>query len=64
MDTLLLEDKPTVETLVETAYRSGQPVAVKDGADDCLVVMTPAVFEHILFDTAVLNMTDRRAFRL
>ena len=63
MDTVLLENDFTVETLIQEAHRAGQPIAVKDGADECLVAMTPSVFERILFDTAVLNLTDRRELR-
>ena len=64
MDTLLLENYPTTESLVRETYKIGQPVAVSDGASECLVAMTPEVFERILFDTALLNLTDRETLRL
>ena len=63
MDTLLLENDPTVRELVQMAHREGMPVVVRDGEDECLIALTPAAFERILFDTAVLNLGDRKALR-
>ena len=63
MDTLLLENYPTTEALVQEAHRTGQPVVVGNGTDEVLVAMTPEVFERILFDTALLNLSDRETLR-
>ena len=63
MDTLLLENNPTVRELVQMAHREGMPVVVRDGEDECLIALTPEAFERILFDTTVLNLTDREVLR-
>ena len=63
MYTLLLENDLTVRELVQIVHREGMPVAVRDGEDECLVALTPAAFERILFDTAMLNLTDREVLR-
>ena len=63
MDTLLLENNPTVRELVQMTHREGMPVVVRDGEDECLIALTPAAFERILFDTGVLNLADREALR-
>ena len=63
MDTLLLDDDCTVRELVQAAHRTGMPIAVRDGADECLIALTPEMFERILFDTALLNMEGRETLR-
>jgi len=63
MDTVLLENDPTVRELVQMTHKEGMPVVVRDGEDECLVALTPAAFERILFDTTVLNLTDREVLR-
>ena len=63
MDTLLLDNCPNTQDLIRKAHEDCLPVAVSDGVDECLIAMTPAVFERILFDTAVLNTGDRTTLR-
>ena len=64
MGTCTLNSLDNVRALVELAQTSDRPLAVLDGDDECLVVMRPAVFERILFDTERLNHTNRDAFGL
>jgi len=59
MDTCTLDDVKNVRGLVGIAQSSDEPVIVFDGDDECLVVMRPAVFERILFDSDLLNCSDR-----
>jgi len=59
MDTCALDDVKNVRGLVGIAQSSDEPVIVFDGDDECLVVMRPAVFERILFDSDLLNCSDR-----
>jgi len=62
MDTVMLENCHNTEQLVVEVHRSDEPVIVLDGeGDECLVAMAPAVLERILFDTALLNRTDRES---
>ena len=64
MDTLLLEDYPKTDDLLKRVYEGDLPVALSDGASECLIVMTPEAFERILFDTTLLNLDDRRPLKL
>ena len=50
-----------VNALIAAAYETDEPVIVHDGEDECLVVMSPAVFERILFDSDLLNQANRSA---
>ncbi|MBR0403830.1 MAG: hypothetical protein IJI68_01310 [Eggerthellaceae bacterium] len=50
--------------LVGLAQSSEEPLIVFDGDDECLIVMRPAVFERILFDTDLLNCADRASLCL
>ncbi len=59
MDTCTLDEVKNVRGLVGVAQSSDEPVIVFDGDDECLVVMRPAVFERILFDSDLLNCSDR-----
>lgn len=61
IDLSMLEN---VGSLVGIAHDSDEPVAVFDGVDECLVVMRPAVFERILFDTNLLNSSRRNTLHL
>ena len=63
MDTLLLENYSTTESVIQYVHGIGQPVVIGNGTDECLIAMTPENFERILFDTALLNLTDREALR-
>ena len=53
-----------VRELVSAAHAADNPVAVYDGADEALVAMSPAVFERIITEGALLCATDRTTFRL
>lgn len=53
-----------VGELVGAAHDSDEPIIVHDDGGECLVVMRPAVFERILFDTNLLNQMDRESLRL
>ena len=64
MKTFEMEQINDVRELVSAAHASDKPVVVYDGADEALVAMSPAVFERIIADGALLNATDRTTFRL
>ena len=64
MDTCALDTVKNVRELVGIAQSSDEPVIVFDGDDECLVVMRPAVFERILFDSDLLNCSDRASMLL
>ena len=53
-----------VGELVAAAQGSDEPITVLDGEDECRVVMRPAVFERILFDSNLLNGADRETLHL
>lgn len=59
MGSIELRSLPNVSALVSEVHNSEEPVIVYDGADECLVAMRPAVLERLLFDTDLLNRTDR-----
>ena len=52
------------EALVAAAHELDEPLVVFDGEDECLVAMRPAVFERILFDSNLLNCSDREDLHL
>ena len=52
------------EDLIAIAYNADEPVVVFDGEDECLVAMRPAVFERILFDSDLLNRSEREMLHL
>ena len=53
-----------VGALVGAAHETDEPIIVFDGEDECLIAMRPAVFERILFDTDLLNQSDRSTLHL
>ena len=59
MDTCVLDAFDDVRTLVACAQATDEPLVVFDGEDECLVAMRPAVFERILFDSDLLNQSNR-----
>lgn len=52
------------EDLIAIAHNADEPVVVFDGEDECLVAMRPAVFERILFDSDLLNRSEREMLHL
>lgn len=64
MGTCALNSIEDVRMLVGLAQSSEEPLIVFDGDDECLIVMRPAVFERILFDTDLLNCADRASLCL
>ena len=52
------------EDLVAAAHGVSEPIVVLDGEDECMVVMRPAVFERILFDSDLLNRSEREMLHL
>lgn len=64
MENITINSTDTLALLVEKAHETTEPVAVFEGDDECMVVMSPAVFERILFDTHLLNCEDRQGFLL
>lgn len=64
MGTMELSALSGVEALVAAAQGADEPVVVLDGEDECMVVMRPAVFERILFDSDLLNSTKRETLHL
>ena len=53
-----------VGDLVAAAHEANEPIVVIDGEDECMVVMRPAVFERILFDSDLLNRSEREMLHL
>ena len=63
MGTCALDSVTDVRSLVSMSHESDEPLIVFDGSDECLVAMSPAVFERILFDTDLLNWSTRDTLR-
>ena len=59
MNIISLDSQTPVSEIVACAHGSNDPVLIRDGGDDCLVCMSPAVFERILFEGTALNSLDR-----
>ena len=59
MGSIELRTLSNASALVAAAQETDEPVIVYDGEDECLVAMRPAVFERILFDSDLLNCSDR-----
>lgn len=64
MGTCALNSMNDVRELVGIAQASDEPVIVFDGEDECLIAMRPAVFERILFDSDLLNCSNREELSL
>lgn len=64
MKTFEMEKISDVRELVSAAHAADNPMVVYDGADEALVAMSPAVFERIITEGALLTATDRTTFRL
>lgn len=64
METCNLDKLTQAKDLVNLAQESEDPVIVFDGEDECLIAMRPSTFERILFDTDLLNCTDRESLHL
>ena len=64
MKTIEMEKINDVRELVSAAHTADNPMVVYDGADEALVAMSPAVFERIITEAALLSATDRTTFRL
>ena len=64
MKTIEMEQINDVRELVSAAHAADNPMVVYDGADEALVAMSPAVFERIITEGALLTATDRTTFRL
>ena len=64
METRSIESLSCINDLVGAVHASEEPVVVFDGDDECMVAMRPAVLERLLFDSSLLNATDRETLRL
>ena len=64
MGSIELRSLSGVEALVAAVHETDEPVIVFDGDDECMVAMRPAVLERILFDTDLLNRSNRETLRL
>lgn len=64
MGSIELRSLSDVTALVGAACESDEPIILYDGEDECLVAMRPSVFERILFDSDLLNRTDRSTLHL
>lgn len=64
MHTYELANNKSVNDLISVARESQEPFIISDGGAECLVAMHPAVFERVLFGTAVLNCSERLAMHL
>ncbi|MBQ3302470.1 MAG: hypothetical protein IJH04_10080 [Eggerthellaceae bacterium] len=47
-----------LDQLVSLAQKSDEPFVVSENGDECLIVMRPAVFERILFDSHIVNIMN------
>ena len=47
-----------LDQLVSLAQKSDEPFVVSENGDKCLIVMRPAVFERILFDSHIVNIMN------
>ena len=59
MEAFAVTDYETVQDLVNGVYQRSEPVILMDGPTECLVVMSPAMLERILFDGSLLNSFPR-----
>jgi len=64
MGSIELRNAPETKTLVAAVHEAYEPVIVLDGEDECLIAMSPSVFERILFDTDLLNSAQRETLHL
>ena len=64
MGTIELRALTEMKALIAAVHDVDEPVIVVDGDDECLVAMSPAVFERILFDTDLLNAASRETLHL
>ena len=64
MESIDLRNATETKALVAAVHNTDEPVVVLDGEDECLVAMSPAVFERILFDSDLLNSAKRETLRL
>lgn len=64
MEAIELCTLPGPDALIAIAHGTDEPVIVYDGEDECLVAMRPAVFERILFDSDLLNRSEREMLHL
>ena len=64
MKTFEMEKINDIRELVSAAHAADNPMVVYDGADEALVAMSPAVFERIITEGALLSATDRTTFRV
>ena len=55
MKSVTIDECASLRDVMSIAYQHDDPVTVIDGANECLVVMTPIVFERILFDSGLVN---------
>ena len=63
MKAVTVEECASVQEAMNVAYQVVDPVSVVDGQDECLVIMTPSVFERILFDSSLANCITCQAER-
>lgn len=63
MVTYDIEKLDSIRELVSAAHATNEPVTVFDGEDECLVALTPALFERILVDGTLLNAEGRDTLR-
>ena len=66
MEAVTLDTCASVHEMASLAYTANDPVSIidSDSNSECLVVMTPSVFERILFDSGLVNCLacqERRA---
>lgn len=54
MEKYALGNVSSIQQLVQIAHRSDGPVMLSDEKEEYLVVMTPLMFEQLLFDSSVL----------
>lgn len=64
METISMNAVQNVSQLVGKVHEASEPVIVFDGDDECLVAMRPSVFERILFDSNLVNCSDRESIAL
>lgn len=62
MDVININGLKSVKELANRAALVNEPLVVVDGEQECMVVLSPDVFERLLFDSNLLNTGSRCVF--
>ncbi len=59
MEPIQLSDVKYVSDLRDRAEHAGEPLILLDGWVECLVALSPAALERLLFETDQINVAGR-----